>query len=481
MFRERYKIFGYLHRLTDLLTLVLAFLLAFYLRFEALLDFRFSNLYLSLLLAALVVWTLAAYVFRYYPLKIPLEWNEQKFVLLIKTFVLFLFLYFAFIVVTKGYYFSRVFHFYFLSISFVFFLIDGLGVNLMVALATKRRKFRRNLLIIGGGKLGRMFYERVRDANLPYWVVGFLDDDPTIADLAGKRKLGRIADLEAVIHACAEKSEGNSMAGEAAIDELLISLPLEDEKQITDIVTTAEKHFIDVKIIPSFHKLFVEKNVACSIIDGIPVISFHDETISHLNSQIGKRVFDLLVSGLFLLLIYPFFFLVIAMRIMRESPGPVFFKQVRKGYRGRPFVCNKFRTMRVIPQEIADRLQATPDDPRKTRFGDSLRRKNLDELPQFWNVFKGEMSLVGPRPHPLYLDEKYQEIVSGYNIRYFSKPGLTGWAQVNGFRGETRDVQMMQKRVTHDIWYIENWTFWLDLQILLMTVWRMLKGDPQAY
>ena len=213
MFRERYKIFGYLHRLTDLLTLVLAFLLAFYLRFETLLDFRFSNLYLSLLLAALAVWTLAAYVFRYYPLKIPLEWNERKFVLLIKTFVLFLFLYFAFIVVTKGYYFSRVFHFYFLSISFVFFLIDGLGVNLMVALATKRRKFRRNLLIIGGGKLGQMFYERVRDANLPYWVVGFLDDDPARVDLAGKRKLGRIADLEAVIHACAEKSEGNGPRG----------------------------------------------------------------------------------------------------------------------------------------------------------------------------------------------------------------------------------------------------------------------------
>jgi putative colanic acid biosynthesis UDP-glucose lipid carrier transferase len=162
-----------------------------------------------------------------------------------------------------------------------------------------------------------------------------------------------------------------------------------------------------------------------------------------------------------------------------SSKGPVFFKQERLGERRQQFTCYKFRSMRTNRE--CDMKQATRDDPRITRVGAFLRKSNLDELPQFFNVLLGQMSVVGPRPHPLKLNDQFRDIIDKYMVRHFVRPGITGWAQVNGFRGETRTPELMEKRVDLDVWYLENWSFRLDLKIVLLTVTNMFRKDEMAY
>jgi lipopolysaccharide/colanic/teichoic acid biosynthesis glycosyltransferase len=172
-------------------------------------------------------------------------------------------------------------------------------------------------------------------------------------------------------------------------------------------------------------------------------------------------------------------FPLIALLIKLTSKGPVFFKQLRSGENSEAFYCYKFRTMKVNDQ--CDEMQATKDDPRITKIGAFLRKTNLDEMPQFLNVFLGSMSVIGPRPHMLKHTESYSEQIDDFMVRHFIKPGITGWAQVNGFRGETKEVGDMENRVKHDIWYIENWNFLLDFKILFLTIYRMTFGDPNAF
>lgn len=174
----------------------------------------------------------------------------------------------------------------------------------------------------------------------------------------------------------------------------------------------------------------------------------------------------------------------LALLVKLSSPGPVFFKQERWGVQNRPIVCYKFRSMVRESRDVDEKgtyQQAKRDDWRVTRMGRFLRRRNLDELPQFINVLKGEMSVIGPRPHPTFMNLEISNSIRRYQLRHLIRPGITGWAQVNGFRGETIDMDLLLKRVEHDIWYIENWTVMLDIKIVLLSIWLMLKGDPRAY
>jgi putative colanic acid biosynthesis UDP-glucose lipid carrier transferase len=175
---------------------------------------------------------------------------------------------------------------------------------------------------------------------------------------------------------------------------------------------------------------------------------------------------------------------IISLIIKMTSKGPVFFKQERWGLNNKPIICYKFRSMVVSSvdvDEAGNYQQARKNDPRVTRIGAFLRKTNLDELPQFFNVFLGSMSVVGPRPHPVPLNIQSKDSVENYMMRHWVKPGITGWAQVNGYRGETKKPYLMQKRVEFDVWYIENWTFWLDLQIILQTLVNMVKTEENAY
>ena len=204
----------------------------------------------------------------------------------------------------------------------------------------------------------------------------------------------------------------------------------------------------------------------------------HEIPMENPLNKVIKRVFDIILSTAVLLCLLPFW-PVVALVIVMQSPGPIFFRQERTGRNGKNFVCYKFRSMHV--NEDADRVQATEKDPRKFPFGNAMRKYNIDELPQFWNVLKGDMSVVGPRPHMLYHTELYKRLIGKYMVRHFVKPGITGWAQVTGFRGETKELWQMEERVKRDIWYIEHWSIWLDLRIVWMTVKATVFHDRQAY
>lgn len=191
-----------------------------------------------------------------------------------------------------------------------------------------------------------------------------------------------------------------------------------------------------------------------------------------------KRIFDVVFSSIVCLVLLPFI-PIIAIIIKLQSPGPIFFSQERTGFNGKTFKCIKFRSMHV--NNGSDTVQATKNDPRKFPFGNFMRKSNVDELPQFFNVLRGDMSIVGPRPHMLYHTKIYSDLIDKYMVRHFSKPGITGYAQVTGFRGETKELWQMEERVKRDIWYIENWSFWLDIKIIFQTAVSIIKKDKNAY
>ena len=198
-----------------------------------------------------------------------------------------------------------------------------------------------------------------------------------------------------------------------------------------------------------------------------------------MENRLLKRAIDLFFSLVFLCTVFPFVYIIIGTAIKLSSPGPIFFKQKRSGENGNEFWCYKFRSMRVNID--SDELQATANDPRKTKIGDFIRKASIDELPQFINVLLGQMSVVGPRPHMLKHTEEYSRLIDKYMVRHLVKPGITGWAQVTGYRGETKELWQMEGRVQRDVWYLEHWTFLLDLYIIYKTIRNAIQGEKEAY
>ena len=209
------------------------------------------------------------------------------------------------------------------------------------------------------------------------------------------------------------------------------------------------------------------------------VLALYNEPLQSLSSRMVKRTFDIIFSGLFLCTLFPIIYIVVAAITKFTMPGPIFFKQTRTGYDGKDFLMYKFRSMKV--NSDADTKQATKDDDRVTPWGRFLRHSSIDELPQFINVFLGDMSVVGPRPHMLAHTEYYSQRISDYMIRHYVKPGITGWAQTHGERGETKEVEDMARRVEKDIWYVEHWSLSLDLHIIVKTIRDAIVGDSKAY
>lgn len=261
------------------------------------------------------------------------------------------------------------------------------------------------------------------------------------------------------------------------VDEVFYALSGEYEESLLKVIRICDDTMVKFHYVPKISP-YVGRRFELVSMGGVPVLTPQVNPLSQRYNQALKRIFDIIFSGLFLL-VSPILFIPIAIAVKLSSPGPVFFKQVRTGYRGRDFVCLKFRTMKVNAD--SDRVQATDHDPRKTRVGDFLRRTSLDELPQFINVFRGDMSVCGPRPHMLAHTEQYRRLIDRYMIRHMVKPGVTGWAQVCGLRGNTDELWKMEKRVVADVWYIEHWSFALDIKIIVKTVINGFRGEENAY
>jgi exopolysaccharide biosynthesis polyprenyl glycosylphosphotransferase len=214
-------------------------------------------------------------------------------------------------------------------------------------------------------------------------------------------------------------------------------------------------------------------------LNDMPVLSLRKEPLDDVGNRIKKRFYDIVVSSLVIILILSWLIPIISLLIWLESRGPIFFVQQRSGKNGKTFNCIKFRSMKVNKE--AHEKQAVKNDERITRMGKFMRKTNVDELPQFFNVWMGSMSIVGPRPHMLKHTDDYSKLIRQYMIRHFLKPGITGWAQINGCRGQTRTVKDMNDRVQYDLWYLENWSLWLDTRIILLTAFNMARGEKNAY
>lgn len=327
----------------------------------------------------------------------------------------------------------------------------------------------QNLVIVGTGRTARDFHRFLKSMpHLGVRVLGFVDDAPK-PDL-GENYLGTIDDLEALFD-------------KHPVDEVILAMPEYAAQRIARVIDICEQNLIPVRIIPSCYH-FVSSRYDLSVFGHFPVISLRRNPLEEAPWRYVKRGLDLALTVPLFVFVFSWLWPFIALAIKLDSRGPVFFRQERWGRENRRFVCYKFRSMISDSRDCDENgryLPAQRTDTRLTRVGRLLRSSSLDELPQFINVFRGEMSIVGPRPHPMPLESELKDKVPHYRLRYLVKPGLTGWAQVHGLRGPAMEPEVMQRRIAHDVWYIENWSIKLDVRIMLRTLWVVLRGDTNAF
>lgn len=262
------------------------------------------------------------------------------------------------------------------------------------------------------------------------------------------------------------------------VDELFCTLPGISKEHVNVLMHEADRNLTRFRLVPDYYEYF-PGTVNIEMIDNIPVMTGRREPLEDLQNAVFKRLFDITFSLLVIVLLLSWFMPLLALLIKLESRGPVFFKQLRSGRSNEPFHCLKFRSMEV--NRDSDRMQATKNDKRITKLGAFMRKTSLDELPQFFNVLIGNMSVIGPRPHMLKHTEEYSALIDKFMVRHFLKPGITGWAQVTGLRGETRTTEDMARRVEADVYYLEHWSVLLDMKIIFLTVWNIFKGDEKAF
>ncbi|MGA9347511.1 MAG: undecaprenyl-phosphate glucose phosphotransferase [Anaerolineae bacterium] len=309
------------------------------------------------------------------------------------------------------------------------------------------------VLIVGTGEVGQMILQKIRHLpGLGYEVMGFVDDRSDLETTMGVPVLGRISDLPALID-------------EHSIDEVIIALPEDSHEEILTIISLCERGKVNIKVYPDVFQIMAAQ-VTIGDLGGLPLLTVRDIALRGWRLTL-KRAVDLIGSAIGLVVISPLMLLVAAL-IELDSPGPVFYAQVRMGLDAKPFWVIKFRSMRADAEAETGPVWATKDDPRRTRLGAFIRRFSIDEWPQFINVLLGEMSLVGPRPERPVFVEQFKRSIPRYMDRHREKAGLTGWAQVNGLRGDTS----IAERTKYDLWYIENWSLLLDFKIILKTIFN---------
>jgi Undecaprenyl-phosphate glucose phosphotransferase len=313
----------------------------------------------------------------------------------------------------------------------------------------------KRILIAGAGELGRLVADKIFEhRELGYQIVGFVDDRAA-GDHLGYRGLPLLGTIDDAADICQRES----------IDHLYVALPPDQHVRMLQLIESTSREFVDVKVVPDLLQV-IALRARLDDLDGIPVININDVPLQGFNS-IVKRAIDVAISFVALVaLAIPF--VVIATVIKLTSRGPVFYRQLRMGLDGSPFMIYKFRSMYDDAEAVTGPVFASEQDPRRTPIGRILRQSNADELPQFWNVLRGEMSIVGPRPERPNFVAEFKDKIPQYMLRHKVKAGITGWAQVNGWRGNTS----IEKRIEYDLYYIENWSVRLDLKIMWLTLLR---------
>jgi len=325
---------------------------------------------------------------------------------------------------------------------------------------------RRRAIVVGAGPLGGKVARALQsNSDFTTEFVGYFDDrtDSRVLPEAVSMRLGGLRDVANYVYA-------------HGIHEVYITLPLGSQPRIVQLLEAVQGTTASLYFVPDVFGISIIQG-RLQDMNGVPVVGICETPFTGTNALV-KRVSDIILAAIILVLISPIL-LAVAIGVKLSSPGPIIFKQKRNGLDGEEIIVYKFRSMRVMDNGAVVK-QATKGDPRITRFGAFIRKTSLDELPQFINVLQGRMSIVGPRPHAVAHNEEYRRLIKAYMVRHKVKPGITGWAQVNGYRGETETLDKMQARVEYDLEYLRNWSLALDLQIIVRTV-RVMVFDRNAY
>ena len=456
------KYFWFIHFIGDIFFLNTAFIFIYVLKFDTI---DFSDKYRFLIIIYNAVWILVALMLQLYQLK-QLKRLDRILFNLFKAFSFNILILAAILFSLKASEFSRehLFYTYFILLGLIIFW-RYLAVQL-IKLYRKSGFNYSKVVVIGGGEVAKQLNSYFNsDDVLGVRLMGVFSDSEISFRLKEGVNSGNLADLEQFV---LQKN----------IDEIFYTLPLTYTKKIKNLVDFCDKYMIRFKIVPDFRG-FLFKRVNIDFFDDVPVITLRDEPLTDFVNRFLKRMFDLVFSIFVIVFILVWLYPLIAILIKLSSKGPVLFKQLRSGVNNNDFICYKFRSMTISDE--SDSKQATKGDARVTKLGAFLRKTSLDEFPQFINVLLGDMSIVGPRPHMLLHTSEYSKLINKYMVRQLVKPGITGIAQVRGYRGETKELEDMEGRVRLDVWYIENWSLSLDINIVLQTIWNVFRGDDKAY
>ena len=446
LLKDHFRFIGIILRLLDLSVLLISCILSFLVYFNHL---NPSSNYINLLL---IVLFFSIPLFPYFPLY--RTWRGESLFNEIKAYFLALSMLFLstallLFLLKEGSQYSRLWFVLWYSLALV------IGILARIALRITLRKLRtkgynqKNIVIIGDDNLGKKVIDTLSQAD---WA-GF----HIKAVFTDGKKLSEYVKNE-------------------TIDDVWIALPLKQEDKVKQILKELMDTTVNIRLVPDIFG-FSLLNHSITEIAGLPVIELTSSPMNTGNSFI-KSIEDKVLASLILILISPIM-LVVAIGVKMSSSGPVFFRQRRYGLSGESIWVWKFRSMTVCEDDAAFK-QATANDKRVTKFGAFIRRTSLDELPQFINVLQGQMSIVGPRPHPVKLNEEFRQLIPKYMLRHIVKPGITGWAQINGYRGETETLEKMEQRIAYDLYYIDNWSLWFDLKIIFLTVFKGFI-DKNAY
>jgi putative colanic acid biosynthesis UDP-glucose lipid carrier transferase len=446
LLKDHFRFVGVILRLLDLSVLLISCLLSFFIYFN---NFNPPSNYIHLLL---IVLFFSVPLFPYFPLY--RTWRGGSLFDEVKAYffalsMLFLSTALLLFLLKEGSHFSRIWFVLWYSFALVIGIFARLSLRIMLRKLRAKGYNQKNIVIIGDDNLGKKVTDILSQADWAGFHIKAIFTD--------NKKLSEYVKNE-------------------TIDDVWIALPLKEEDKVKQILKELMDSTVNIRFVPDIFG-FNLLNHSITEIAGLPVIELTSSPMNTGNSLI-KTIEDKVLASLILLLISPVL-LVVAIGVKMSSPGPIFFKQRRYGLSGECIWVWKFRSMSVCEDDAAFK-QATANDKRVTKFGAFIRRTSLDELPQFINVLQGQMSIVGPRPHPVKLNEEFRQLIPKYMLRHIVKPGITGWAQINGYRGETETLDKMEQRIVYDLYYIDNWSLWFDLKIIFLTVFKGFI-DKNAY
>lgn len=457
--------------LTDLLLLAVSFFIALLLSNVS--DLRLELQDIGFLLYLMCGWYFTARSKHVYQDRMQ-ENQTRELINLVNPILWQILLSIVYIFAMKEHAFSRSFVIIYATLLFFLLPLGKIMLKSLLFFLYKTGYIRKKALVIGAGQVGQEFCRLLRENKYyGYQLVRYIQGELKSTNITQPGYARKVLMVN-----------NTPMEDLLDIDEVFIEESPHSPHYTREIATVLSSHAVRLRIIPSAFQVTNSGMYNLSMVGGFPLLSFRNEPLEDVYNRFAKRSFDVLFSAAVLVFICSWLFPIIALAIKLNSKGPVFYRQERWGKRNRPFLCYKFRSMYLQAPETNEDgkfQQARKEDPRITKVGRFLRKTSLDEFPQFFNVLIGEMSVVGPRPHASLMNIESSYTIENYLVRHQAKPGITGWAQVNGLRGESSNTNLLKARIQHDIWYIENWTFVLDLKIIFLTFWQLIVGDEQAY